>query len=115
MLAAANRSPSGDSRWRTSGCARRPSSRRSQQLLVVVRLLDRLGRQAEMLDDDLAWLSRQPWTLRAQRFPVLVQAPHHVRHPGKPALGEREAETREFLERPLADEADYLRLERLRH
>jgi hypothetical protein len=83
-----------------------------EQLARVVRLLDRLRREAEVVEHGPAGALGQPRDLAAERLPVLVEPPQDVRQPREPALDEGEPQLRVADEHALADEADEVRLER---
>src|SRR5262245_34018777 len=60
-----------------------------KRLVAPVRVLERLGREANVLSRDLARLALEPWHLAPQRAPVRVQAPENARQPGDTALEQK--------------------------
>ena len=85
-----------------------------QQMRVVVRLLDRLRRKAEVFRMTRSVCASARGTRNATLSSSCPTATSRAA-PGEPALDEREFQPGELLERALGDETDHLRLERLGH
>ena len=67
-------------------------------LVLAVRVLERLRREADVVAGDLARLALEPRNLVAQRAPVRVQPPEDPGEPGDAALDQEHLEGRQALE-----------------
>src|SRR6185437_8077389 len=67
------------------------------QVPGFIRLVDRLGREPEMLADIFAWLALQMRHLAAEALEMLVHPPHRRRNPAEAALDVDDLQFREAL------------------
>ena len=80
--------------------------------LRLVRRIDRLHREADMIADDLRRRARHPGHLGAHAFPGLVGAPDEAAQPGQPRFDRTTFSPGNLANTPSRDQALQLVLER---
>ena len=76
------------------------------KVLGAIRLFDRLGREVDVLEDDLAGPPIEPGCCLAQRPPVFVQPPEERRQPADATLDQHKLKLRKLDEDALGHQAD---------